>query len=56
MAKKEQPKLCDCPGCTQRRFYFCHEVEQQIEANRIAGKPCPPPIPEQNAPSTFRLQ
>lgn len=57
MAKNEKDrKLCECEKCVVNRFVFCEDVENQIEAKRKAGKPCPPPVPPQNAPSTMRLQ
>lgn len=49
-------KLCDCRGCTENRLLACDMIEAKIERKRAAGKRCPPPTPDQNAPTTFRLQ
>lgn len=54
-ARRRRRELCDCDGCTQRRLFMCDQIEAQIEAKRAAGKQCPPPRPDQNAPSSFRL-
>lgn len=44
-------KLCDCEGCTFRRFQMLAHVESQPENKMVCAA-----LPEQNSPSVTTLQ
>lgn len=52
----QRDKPCGCPSCTAHRFHMLHEIEaDNAERAKREGR-IVPPLPEQNAPSTFELQ
>lgn len=50
-ADKEERKLCDCDGCTYRRFMMIEKIESDPKIKLICDA-----LPQQNAFSTTTLQ